>query len=128
MLEGLIHSNLNIISKIVKQAAVARSLWLVIPQPKYTLISVSSMTLQGYQLRKQFSGCAMNPTVARNYRHKHKIPTSCLTSAFTVALILQGILKGDLSAIFSHFAFPDMQEQCERARFLIFSSQDVCFL
>jgi len=52
MLEGLIHSNLNAISKIVTQAAVARSSWLVIAQPKYTLFSVSSLTLQGYQLEK----------------------------------------------------------------------------
>lgn len=52
MLEGLIHSNLNTISKVVTQVAAARSLWLVIPLPKYTVYFDFSMTLQGYQLEK----------------------------------------------------------------------------
>lgn len=52
MLEGLIYSNLNTISKIVTQVAVARSLWLVLPLPKYTVYFGFSMTLQGYRLEK----------------------------------------------------------------------------
>lgn len=52
VLEGLIHSNLNTISKIVTRAAVARSLWLVIPLPKYIVFFGFSMTLQDCWLEK----------------------------------------------------------------------------
>lgn len=69
MLEGLIHSNLNTISKIVTQVAVARSLWLAIPLPKYTVFFGFNMTLQGYRLEKAgFWLC-------NEYKHSQELQT-----------------------------------------------------
>lgn len=47
----------------------------------------------------------MNASIARNCRHLQKTPTLCLTSAFTVRLILQGNLQRDLSGTFPILLF-----------------------